>query len=324
MKRSFALLLFLFLLSKQCGAVPESGIWKSGGAANYSLLLPADSITLLNIHLQQQKIFIQLYPGFAVVKGTYWLRNSSNDTIMLSAGYPHKAEFSTGTPRFGIQQVYFDDQYSLRVLQDGKVCEVLQNDDWRTWENVFPPQASIKIETYLIVETNSSALRNGWSESDDNVFVYLFQSPWKPIIEKGEIFIQLMDEISIDDVHGISPDSLFMLNADKNILRYTFSDLDPVKAEFNIAISYGKSLGSFYFNKIAEQQESYFQSIDQSEKIDYTSLEFRNYKAGNPLDFGSAADDPVLQFFLLIAIIVAGTILLILKLAGIFKSKKTT
>ncbi|HSY61009.1 MAG TPA: hypothetical protein VK796_03990, partial [Cytophaga sp.] len=51
------------------------GIWQAGGAANFSLLYPEDSVLYSNIQMVKEKISIELYKGYAVVKGKYWMYN---------------------------------------------------------------------------------------------------------------------------------------------------------------------------------------------------------------------------------------------------------
>ncbi|MGK0390504.1 MAG: hypothetical protein ACI94Y_003257 [Maribacter sp.] len=37
--------------------------------------------------MQKEKISIQLYKGFAVVKGEYWMYNESNEEIVMQSDY---------------------------------------------------------------------------------------------------------------------------------------------------------------------------------------------------------------------------------------------
>ncbi|MDQ3108268.1 MAG: hypothetical protein M3R17_00090 [Bacteroidota bacterium] len=321
MKKYIWFSFLIFIAGKESLAIPQSGIWRSGGAANYSLLVP-DSLSLFYISIQEQKVFIQLYPGFAVVKGIYWLKNSGEDTINITAGYPFNAEYESDSD-YRLNIAFFDDQYCLKVSQDGKDCEIAEEGN-RTWKNIVLPHSVTKVETWLLVETNSSQIREGWTESNENLLIYFFQSPWRPIIEKGEVYVQLMGEIEMEDLHGISPDSLFMLDAERKILCYKFSNLNPVNDQFNIIISYGEQLASFYFYKEVKKSESYFTSIDQFEKLNPATLKLKNYKAGNPFPYDSEFNNPMLLLMLLLGGIVVLIILVALTLAGVFKSKKTS
>src|SRR5205085_12004918 len=102
------------------------------------------------------------------------------------------------------QQVNF-----TAATQDGR--DRSETDNWYTWENSFPPQDSTHITVYFIVNTNNTTVREGYNTDERNGFIYILETgaTWKQPIREGEIKIQLMNDLELEDIEGISPDSIF-------------------------------------------------------------------------------------------------------------------
>lgn len=67
------LLITITLAQKTFANAAQPGIWNAGGTV-YTMLYPEDAITFKKVQMQQERIFIQLYKGFAVVKGPMFLK----------------------------------------------------------------------------------------------------------------------------------------------------------------------------------------------------------------------------------------------------------
>ena len=73
----------------------QPGIWSAGGTT-FTMLYPEDSATFKKVQMQSEQIFIQLYKGFAVVKGVYFFKNHSNEKLNFKMGYPVNGIYSGG------------------------------------------------------------------------------------------------------------------------------------------------------------------------------------------------------------------------------------
>src|SRR5690606_35348662 len=65
----------------------QPGIWNAGGSV-FTMLYPDDSLTFKKVQMQHERIYIQLYKGYAVVKGTYLFRNTTGEPLNFKMGYP--------------------------------------------------------------------------------------------------------------------------------------------------------------------------------------------------------------------------------------------
>src|SRR5690554_1969941 len=65
----------------------QPGVWNAGGTV-YTMLYPEDSLTFKKVQMQQERIYIQLYKGYAVVKGAYLFRNTTGEPLKFKMGYP--------------------------------------------------------------------------------------------------------------------------------------------------------------------------------------------------------------------------------------------
>ena len=60
----------LFLVSNSA----QPGVWNAGGSGSFTLLYPEDSIANKKNQMKSEDIFMQLYKGFAIVKGNYYFK----------------------------------------------------------------------------------------------------------------------------------------------------------------------------------------------------------------------------------------------------------
>ena len=118
----FAIILLFFGVAKTFANSAQPGIWSAGGKV-FTMLYPEDSATFKKVQMQEERIFIQLYKGFAVVKGWYQFRNTKNETLNFKMGYPVNGIFSGGETH--LNQITLDSLSSFRIFSQQKPLEIL-------------------------------------------------------------------------------------------------------------------------------------------------------------------------------------------------------
>ena len=259
----------------------QPGIRNAGGMGSFTLLFPEDSLAYQKIQMQKEKISIQLYKGFAVVKGEYWMYNEGSEDITMQSGYPIQAAYNTEKNGYKLTEIHFDTLYQLLVNIDGQIVKTQATNyepennrinhynnyetdsKWHTWETVYKANGITKIEVYFILETNNGNIAEGYDRQRYNSFIYVLETgaTWKPPIGEGTINIALMDGLTSKDIQGISPNAVFKIDKEKDILCYSFKDLKPTN-EDNIAITYHERNEDFNFKEIVEKSEIYFKKIN--------------------------------------------------------------
>jgi len=264
----------------------QPGIWEAGGTGTFSLLFPEDSLAFRKIRMEKEKVFIQLYRGFAVVKGQYWMYNDTDESIRIKTGYPVNSYYQS-EKRNRLAGVYFDELYQLKVHSEGQPVELLEQEieqpeifyqdisNWYVWVNEFPPRQSTLIEVYFLVNTNNSYILEGYSKDRFNAFIYLLETGanWKQPIGEGSVFVQLMDGLELIDVKGASPESIFSFNESEKLLRYDFKNLSPSYQD-NVILTYANRIEDFDFAATTQKFSAYFDAIEKLSASEQNGLEF--------------------------------------------------
>ena len=199
----FKLVLLLYIL---CSNVSQPGVYNSGGMA-FTMLFPEDSLAYKKIQMREERIYIQLYKGYAVVKGVYQMVNTTSEKLSFKMGYPIKGIYHGGEVERN--EVSFDSIYKFKVKSNGNELPILTNQfgdtnqvmtfvnqNWLTWQMDFLPNQKNLITVYFIVNTNNGKVSRGYSRDYLNVFTYLLESGkvWKQKIKKqGIVFIPYID-----------------------------------------------------------------------------------------------------------------------------------
>lgn len=287
---------FLVLL---CSNVSQPGIYNSGGMA-FTMLFPEDSLAYKKVQMQEEKIYIQLYKGFAVVKGTYKMANTSNEKLSFKMGYPIKGIYNGGA--VDLNQVQLDSIYKFKVKSNNKelpIDKTLQdesgnvmtfnNQNWLTWSMSFSPKETNYVEVYFIVNSNNGQVAKGYNRKDTNTFIYLLESGsvWKQPIEKGTFIIELKDNLKVEDLDGISEHFNFKKDSSKNILIGTKVKFSPTPKD-NLIITYFKTLESFDFHSILNNESILYASIDELSQKEIP-LKLMKYEAQNPYEVKATA-----------------------------------
>lgn len=253
----FGLLFIAFLFSSN---VSQPGVFNSGGTA-FTMLFSEDSLAYKKVQMQQENISIQLYKGYAVVKGKYKMVNTSSEKLSFTMGYPVKGIYNGGTG-YG-NEVSLDSIYKFKIRSNNQAVAVhpinyeqtdyvttFQNDNWLTWKMEFLPFQINYVEVYFIVNTNNAQVVKGYARENYNAFIYLLESGkvWKQPIEKGTFLIELKDNLTVDAIHGISTHFNFKKIRNKSILVGFKNDFSPSPSD-NLLVTYNENSAEFDFEK---------------------------------------------------------------------------
>jgi hypothetical protein len=305
-----ALILPLALFSNAA----QPGIWNAGGAGTFFLLYPEDSLGFQKVQMVQEQVKVQLYRGFAVVRGVYQMHNPTSDTVSIRVGYPVNSSYDA-TPNDRLTQVYFDDLHALRVRMRGKPVEVQkvesferyqthsEKDEWYVWPARFLPGDITTIEVDFIVNTNEASILEGYNRKSYNAFIYLIESgsTWKQPIGKGTILIQLMDGLTLDDIRGVSPSYEFLVNEEHNLLVWQFENLSPTAAD-NPVITYGEELVNNPFHTVKFKSDEYFRAIQAFNVAEALALDLQPREFGDPYDPGTSMGGITIGVFILLSV----------------------
>ncbi len=255
----------------------QSGIFDAGGTGNFLLINPGDSSAFRMIQILDERLAVQLYRGFAVIRGEYMMYNTADSVLTIKLGFPVNSmlrppgQGPTGT------DIFFDPLYAIKsytngkentlMIQEGSRRLSLDASNWYLWESTFAPHDTTTLLVYFIVNTNNTVVKDGLTIDKNNGFIYLMETgaPWKPPIVKGEMKVALMDELKIADLKGVSPSSVFRINEGNNTLLFRFDDFAPV-IEDNIIIVYSPNIEKFDFSYISQKRQLLFGSIDSFAK----------------------------------------------------------
>lgn len=296
--KTFIALLFLINAGKIFANAAQPGIWNAGGMGNFSLLFPDDSLSYKKIQMTDELVSILLFKGYAVVKGEYRMYNETKDTITIRTGYPLNTNFNSETKGSYRNEIRFDSLYGLKVIvnshpvqfvsvpSDGKK-EYSKNDNWYVWNNTFPPGDTTLITVYFIVNTNDNIVRKGYTKDHYNGFIYVLETgaTWKQPILNGELRIKMEDELNTEDIKGVRPDTVFMVN--EKIMQYKFWNISPAYND-NIIITYSEKAEGLDFENILSGREMLFKKADDFSKIQIDEGKLAWKKFGSPYETDSA------------------------------------
>uniref|UniRef100_UPI00404B7C0D hypothetical protein n=1 Tax=Flavobacterium sp. TaxID=239 RepID=UPI00404B7C0D len=285
----FSALTILILCSSN---VSQPGIYSGGGTA-FSMLFPEDSLAYKKVQMQEEAIYMQLYKGYAVVKGTYKMVNTSSEKLSFRMGYPIHGIYNGGNAY--LNQVSLDSIYKFKVKSNQKEVKILEsgfedteqvmtfkNDNWLLWNMDFLPKTTNYIEVYFIVNTNNAGITKGYSHENHNAFIYLLESGkvWKQPIEKGKFVVELKDHLKLDMVQGISEHFGFKKVPNKEILIGNKTKFSPTP-EDNLIITYGETIENFNFETVLKQEATLYHSIDILSKT-VLNNQLEDYTSKNP------------------------------------------
>lgn len=257
--------------------IAQPGIYQAGGSQGFTLLHAGDSAAFKQISMAREEISILLYPGFAVVKGSYWMANNTDSLLTSHIGYPVNRIVQNNADHAYRAEVWFPEFYGLKALSNGQQQSVLIDSslrygessgydrvDWYVWKASFAPQSQTLIEVYFIVNTNEAQILEGYDRNSDQVFMYLLESGavWQGPIGEGIVKIKGMDGVVLtQDQRGFTRQGMQFVEKD-NVLFTKFDNLVPVP-EDNIILRLGEKIEGFDFETILADSISYYETADR-------------------------------------------------------------
>ena len=311
----------LVLLSSN---VSQPGVYNSGGMA-FSMLFPEDSLAYKKVQMQQEKIVVQLYKGYAVVKGSYKMVNTTNQKLSFKMGYPINGIYNGGGGEQN--QVLLDSIYKFKILsnntqlaisankeEDTEAVMAFKSKNWLCWQIDFLPNQTNNVVVYFIVNTNNAKVTKGYNKKESNSFIYLLESGrvWQQPIQKGVFAIELKDNLEMDAIDGLSDHFDFKKHPSQNILFGQKNNFSPTVAD-NLVVTYSKTLENFDFNLVLKNEKQLFEAIDAFSNLKIpTKLDV--YEAKNPYHVPAT----LLSYLpmILMTVVIYGPILLLVLLVG--------
>ena len=304
------------------------GLWQAGANGKFIPLFASDSIYFGKIQMQHEQILVNLYPGFAVVKGEYYMYNNTNEAINMHVAYPKQARFSDTLVQNVIPS-YID---ALKVLVNDSSTELMRKkdlvvlpssgqiattneqdyDNWFVWTMTFAPKAFTKITVYFLTDNSHAKLSRGYSRDRGSAFTYVLESgrAWGGSIDSGKICIQLKEGLTTKDVKAILPYNT--LKGDDTHLLYQFVNKEPAEKD-NLLIWYKESAqDSSFENKIVPEAAKYYAEIDGFDVTAFSStalvpLQINDFEihSSNPLSwifYGMIAFGGMILFVIIYAL----------------------
>ena len=288
MRKQYLLLLIATVASLQSfsnAAMP--GMWETGHGSRFIPLFRADSIHFGKIQMKKELVMINLYPGFAAVKGEYWMYNTTAAPITLRVGYPVNGRYDHPL----VDNVMFNDLYALQVKVNDQQVDVkrpaegydsvhraldhLQMQNWYYWTCTFAPGQITKLTVYFLTNNSEAGLRKGYGVDEGNAFAYILETgrAWAGKIEEGQVLIRLNNGLDLKDIRGIYPGKIFY--GDDKHLRYTFTNLEP-DSSHNILLWYDQDKAKgLEFDKITASAPQYFAALDRFPLSEFNDASFR-------------------------------------------------
>ncbi len=282
MKYFFAIISFIVIPFVVFSNAAMPGLWNTGYGGGFLPLIAADSSNFGKVQMKTELVLIDLYPGFSVVKGTYNMYNTEDTAITMYTGYPHHGQYDQTL----VDNVVIGDApYNLKVLVNGTEVLVTKYNDsllsanslattsipvlknrglnqvWHLWKMKFEPKKITTITVYFLTNNSQAKLRKGYSISKGHAFGYVLESgkAWAGKIDTGNIYVRLMDGLTIKNIAGVMPDTTYKENTNK--LGYSFINKEPEPSD-NLLIWYNKNLDSIDFQKIIPIANNYFNAIN--------------------------------------------------------------
>lgn len=239
------------------------------------------------IQMKNEIIKVNLYKGFAVVKGEYEMQNLSDREIKIKVGYPDNGIFISEP----VHYVNYNEIDNLKVEIDNKNTDfkVLENktkneyypDKWYVWQTNFPAKKTTKIIVYYMIDTHLAHLQKGYDNEKSSGFAYILESGklWADKIGKGIVYIKLEEGLVYNDILGITPNK-FKYDKTNNSVFYEFFNLEPDEKD-NIVLRYQNRTEKFDYQSIKSDYKKYYSDIDKTE----LSIDKNNLKDADKTDF---------------------------------------
>ncbi|MCO6498611.1 MAG: hypothetical protein J5I50_13235 [Chitinophagaceae bacterium] len=336
---AFALCFILFSLSavhKTFANAAQPGIWNAGGTV-FTMLYPEDSAAFNKVQMQREQVYIQLYKGYAVVKGVYLFRNTTGEHLSFKMGYPVNGIYAGGAGL--LNEVRIDSLSRFKIKSNDEWMPVLDEeinnyedeilypsgDNWKVWQMDFLPNESKTVTVYFLVSTNNSSVHRGYNVESRSAFIYLLESGsvWFQPIEKGNFYVQLNDGLKLKDVKGISGGFGFRFNKDRLVFAGEKINFSP-KPHDNLVITLPDIKNSFSFEAIIPDAENLFSKMDEFSASSLDALTYEEVPLNDPYDVDGSIGSfiPILLTLLVIALPVIIVLIIIFFIVRYLKNLK--
>jgi len=310
----------------------QPGIWNAGGTV-FTMLYPEDSLTFKKVQMVEEKIYIQLYKGYAVVKGEYIFKNTTSEKLNFKMGYPVNGIYSGGSVDLNQVQIDRLNQFKIKAnavwlplveQQNGEYGNINNfGDNWKVWQMDFLPDETKTVQVYFIVNTNNGTVSKGYNRERKNAFIYLLESGsvWHQPIEQGNFYVQLMDGLTAEEINGISQGFGFRYNAMHQLFAGTKTRFSPTSKD-NLVVTYHEHNEHFVFDKALAQTENLFTKIDDLSLMSLETLTYTEIQTGDPYEVESTfwgAFPGLLTLFVVFAPFIIGFIVLVIVIWAVVK-----
>lgn len=332
--------IFLFFINNNLYSnAAQPGIWNAGGTV-FTMLYPEDSLSFKKVQMKQEQIFIQLYKGYAVVKGVYVFKNTTNETLQFKMGYPVNGIYAGGEN--DLNEVTLDSLSHFKIktknnwvalineshpeLKNSSNTTQAFSDNWKVWQMEFKPNETQMVEVYFIVNTNNAQIRKGYNIDYKNAFIYLLESGsvWHLPIEKGQFYIQLKDGLQTDDINGLSSGFNFKYNNKHKIYIGEKHNFSPT-AKDNLVVTYYKKDESFSLTNVVSRFRNLYETVDDFSLLPKDKIDMKSIVIGNPYKVKTTSGGYLPMLLMLVVMygpIILGIVILILFIKFFFKKMK--
>lgn len=264
--------------------IAQPGLYNSGGAT-FTMLYPQDSVSYKKVQMVEEHVAIQLYKGFAVVKGVYTMHNTTTDSLQFTMGYPKDGLYHGNGVT--LNQVAVDSLYQFKVVVNGDEQPIakrtvnaqqlqdhvqLFHDNWSVWDVQFLPNETKNIAVYFLVNTNNAIQREGYSKTNANAFIYLVESGlvWKQPIQNAYFRVEFMEDALLETIHKINPSELFKKVNNRAVLLTHLIAFSPLP-EDNVIFTYSERDHNLHFEDVLPQSEKLFLAVDAFSNESFTA-----------------------------------------------------
>lgn len=282
----------------------------TGGGQTIEPVNKKDQRVIEQIQMVSEIVKVNLYPGFAVVKGEYHMLNTANRPVKIQVGYPPNRSFfrsSTDTritfgdinpPQISNKKAIspFSGVDQLKVLvADQEIAtsnKVITNNSnksvWGVWDLEFVPGQETVVTVYYMVSTKGYIHEGYFGSKKAQLFTYVLESGqiWRDLIKQGTILISLKGDLGSNDIWGVLPSKALQIDKAAKYLVYRFADLEPT-INNNIVINYNDKLpAQFDYKREKAKSAEYYQQIDQVALPDISAAKLEiaaqdNFSAAN-------------------------------------------
>lgn len=251
-------LITLICLLLSCGLLaqeqPTQDLWNTGAVGQ---IVPMDEIRAAeqDVSLLSERVWVDLFPGFGVVRSVFRFSNQTDMPIRLKIGYPVRGQFQTSIPALA----HFDDARGLKVSIDGQVIMTQTEEGpsnghdpnpfiYQVWDQTFLPDTVTTITVESVVPTQFSRLASGEKFATGNAFGISLQGAeaWDGPIGQLQVLIRLNGRLMLADIRGLVPDSAFTGNLGH--LQLDRTALEPGPGD-NLIVWYNGAPADYPFEK---------------------------------------------------------------------------